>query len=665
MLVAMMFDISDNHIVEAEQLLIGEKKFDLNERVPFIRNFDTCDLLAVPGSGKTTLLQAKLYCISKHLPFESNKGILVLSHTNNAVNEVKDNLFKVIPQLFEYPNFVGTIQSFINKFLVNPILSIDYKTYININDNKYYEQEAVRFYYSLPQDIKNKLYGRFRNSGRGDTSLQVINFIKYFEINNDQKIVYNNMTMYSDPKKEIYKRLIKWKEDTLKQGLLNFKDSYFLANRAINKIPSLPKLLQKRFQFVFIDEMQDLDDQQIELTENIFIDHDSKTIVQRIGDVNQSIFSNSSNQVDTSWLIRNPLLLTGSNRLTRQNAEIVDHFQLIRNFNELPDTTISVNGLRENKKIIKPHLILFDSNTLNKIEKIFLKIIDEYDLNSEIEAKKYGFHIIGWNTVWKENNHDGKMRLIDLFPNKFSSKVNSNEKPTLSLFINLIFKNEQLSITTNLIELFLYILRLAYDIGASKNTESEKYNRTIFMNYISGLDVVESEMYYKNLYLITKYFNINKSRKFIYEKLKSFIKDEFSRIFRFEINLKIQEFLQQEYSEDFDVVYQSELNKDKINFHSVHSVKGKTHCATLYIETAYQRPTYETQKVIKNGSNPFLKRSKKYTGTYDRQAMKMMYVGFSRPTHLLCFACFKNNIKDELNDYKIADWEIIDLTEEH
>ena len=110
--------IDPKHIQESEQLFIKGNTFD-PERLDFINNLGTCDLLAVPGSGKTTALMAKLYCLSKHLPFEDGSGILVLAHTNAAVDEIEKKLKPHCPRLFEYPNFVGTIQGFVNKFLAN------------------------------------------------------------------------------------------------------------------------------------------------------------------------------------------------------------------------------------------------------------------------------------------------------------------------------------------------------------------------------------------------------------------------------------------------------------------------------------------------------------------------------------------------------------------
>ena len=86
--------ILDSDIEIAEKILLPTgMRFD-EERRSFIKDLNSCDLLAVPGSGKTTALQAKLCCISQHFPLEENQGVLVLSHTNNAVNEIKKKLGK-------------------------------------------------------------------------------------------------------------------------------------------------------------------------------------------------------------------------------------------------------------------------------------------------------------------------------------------------------------------------------------------------------------------------------------------------------------------------------------------------------------------------------------------------------------------------------------------
>jgi len=40
------------------------------------------------------------------------------------------------------------------------------------------------------------------------------------------------------------------------------------------------------------------------------------------------------------------------------------------------------------------------------------------------------------------------------------------------------------------------------------------------------------------------------------------------------------------------------------------------------------------------------------------ETLKMMYVGFSRPTHLLCFAVRKQNVEHDLERYVASGWTV-------
>ena len=85
-------DITDEEIVYAEGVLLPPGKHFDGERRDFIRCLGTIDLQAVPGSGKTTALLAKLLILEHHLPFADGSGILVISHTNSAINEIKNRI---------------------------------------------------------------------------------------------------------------------------------------------------------------------------------------------------------------------------------------------------------------------------------------------------------------------------------------------------------------------------------------------------------------------------------------------------------------------------------------------------------------------------------------------------------------------------------------------
>ena len=107
-----------------------------------------------------------------------------------------------------------------------------------------------------------------------------------------------------------------------------------------------------------------------------------------------------------------------------------------------------------------------------------------------------------------------------------------------------------------------------------------------------------------------------------------------------------------------------------INIGTVHSVKGMTHCATMYVETSYNNK-YESEYMIEDkttgrGRNkirtitsPFLMQDLQPKGNNAAMAKRMLYVGFSRPTHLLCYASEKRLWKDDvLRMMEDAGWKV-------
>ena len=90
----MQIEITDNEIEETEKLLLPNGLSFDKERRDFIKNLTTLDLQAVPGSGKTTALLSKLIILGNKLPLDDGAGILVISHTNAAVDEIKNRILR-------------------------------------------------------------------------------------------------------------------------------------------------------------------------------------------------------------------------------------------------------------------------------------------------------------------------------------------------------------------------------------------------------------------------------------------------------------------------------------------------------------------------------------------------------------------------------------------
>ena len=682
-------EIKDEHIKEVAKLLINGNEFDTIERVPFIKKLDSCDLLAVPGSGKTTALLAKLYCLSKQLPFKDGSGILVLSHTNAAINEIENKLKKVVPSLFEYPNFVGTIQSFVNKFLANPACFKKYSSYISQNDNDIYKREVEQFFNFLPwgakkdKMLKRELYGRANRNKKTKTSKEsydnTIEFIQNLKFDLlIQKIIYGNKdsTLYtaSGNAKEKYNQILDWKEDLFSKGLLNYRDSFYLAEWFMKNYPTIINLLQKRFKYVFIDEMQDLEKYQIDIIEKIFFTEKSPTVIQRIGDINQSIYNSGKKvKVQADWQVREPVMyLNNSYRLTKETADIVNFFTLDRQRDENGNPRFVVSGKRELDNPIKPHLILFDDATKNQLKSKFSELIKSFKLDKTVEGQKYNFKIIGWNAKWDDDkDHNGKLRLENIFEGYKKDKTTLKETyDSLSKYLQYFDKNKKTLEPARkaILNALIHILRIEgkmYTIIVRGKEKNKYYTQKALIKHIKE-DESKYEIF-KN-FLFQWSFDLAAKQKYeeVYNSIKTFINSDFKEWFSFEISEKSNEFVGENFEELIRVVKKQEENQLEIiniEVETVHSVKGQTHCATMYVETSYYN--YETEK--KRVKEALKKEEHTFNLSNDndkrgKQAFKMMYVGFSRPTHLLCFAVLKDNIKDEIDHYKNAGWQIIDLT---
>lgn len=103
----MEWQISDQDIQAAEELLLPHGAHFPEDARNVIRCWHSTDVAACPGSGKTTVLLAKLKLLADKMPLEKGAGICVLSHTNVAVDEIKNRLSDYADRLLNYPNYIA------------------------------------------------------------------------------------------------------------------------------------------------------------------------------------------------------------------------------------------------------------------------------------------------------------------------------------------------------------------------------------------------------------------------------------------------------------------------------------------------------------------------------------------------------------------------------
>ncbi|XOV91513.1 MAG: UvrD-helicase domain-containing protein [Bacteroidota bacterium] len=683
--------ISIDHIKKAElHLLEKDKSFESKERIPFIQNLNTCDLLAVPGSGKTTALLAKLYCLEKHLPFEDGSGILVLSHTNAAVDQIKSQLQHLSPKLFEYPNFVGTIQRFINEFLAIPhyVQEVGSKP-IHIDNEKYRSQlkNLVSNTFIARKEVKhlfnvsnlNWVYTFYISEKDGELLLYDRIGGKEISISKPRGRAKNPTDWNQETKEKIKINLIKVKKNIMEDGILSFEDCYYLASRFLKKRPSANSLLQSRFKYVFVDEMQDLDDYQIQIIDDVFFQEGSKTIIQRIGDKNQAIYSSGTTvKEECDWKTReesNPkkykdLAITGSYRLTNEIAEIVDSFVL-----KVHPINYKVTGKRKLDKTIPPHLLVFDWGTKDQLIDVFKELIQNHQLTDHIPSNPdHPFSVIAWSGNWKEDERNNasikkKVRLEDICFYSKEEKSKKEDFDSLSKHIQLFDREKRTleAIRKSILNALIHVLRLEgkkYDAEWRGKKVERYYSKSKLIEFLKNHEKANVYEDFKSKLYDWCIKVIQRKERQVFTSVKEFMEGDFRNWFALKINTDTQSFIG-----DFEEIPLTQsnniFNKDYLNIEvgSVHSAKGQTHCCTLYIETAYKRPVYETLKI--KSRRPFFKETHNCTSDMKMasEALKMMYVGFSRPTHLLCFAALKENLaKDDLEKFDKAGWKIKDLT---
>lgn len=653
--------ITDDDIFYSEKILLPEGKTFDDERKNFIRNLNTLDLQAVPGSGKTTVLLAKLLILERKLPFPDGSGILVLSHTNAAIDEIKHKIQKHCPKLFSYPNFIGTIQSFVDEFLAIPFYTSKFKKKPVRIDSEIFDEIASSYFKNLP------------NSGAKSWLLRQYdpeNFFKSLRFDVDLNLLKGmngEVCLRNDNNSATYKTFKTIKSKILQSGFLNYDDAYFLAELYLKYFPDIKNILQKRFSNVYVDEMQDMDTHQYDLLEKLFFDEgNSLSNFQRIGDKNQAIYN--SVKVNEIWNDRLVILrLSGSQRLSKAIADIVCDFALHTN------DEFEIVGLNECE--IKPHILVFENPSIKDIIPHFAQLVRTFkEDGSLIDFDKYPTKVIAWNTEWKvqaDSENIAKLRLVDYF-NGFKKDKQKPKPDYTCLKSYLLFydKNKLTleSIRKNILNAFLKILRLENVNGEDGRT----YTKKKLIDFIKQKDFIIHEQFHLNIYnwsigIIKRNTNDvwNEIKEYAPFFLGIYSVTPLSNSLNF-ISADVEDILMEnvEEPETTNIYKEADL---EIEITSVHAVKGQTHCATLYLESFFDRGygNYESERLRNQflGTQTITQTLATIPNSHDKiiQSTKMAYVGFSRPTNLLCIAIHKNRFDSHFSDINRDKWEVIEI----
>lgn len=235
---------------------------------------------ACPGSGKTTSIVNKLYTISKEVENESkHSGVLCLSFTNKAVEEIRTAYRNMHNEEITYPHKVSTIDSFISQEIVLPYWYLYEKcksSPIIIND---------------PSLLHNFFWYHYKKNGKLEEACVIRGYGKNAIIHKPEEIYIASNTYYHKQTKlgddlQLYgQKVVNYR---IRNGYLTSSDAIFLASEILDKNPIISELIVRRYPYIIVDEAQDTSEDQHKLIEKLC--KAGLKNLELIGDINQSIY---------------------------------------------------------------------------------------------------------------------------------------------------------------------------------------------------------------------------------------------------------------------------------------------------------------------------------------------------------------------------------------
>lgn len=614
-----------------EKLLLPNGCCFANDARNVINSWNSNDILACPGSGKTTVLIAKLKLIADKSPLKDGRGVCVLSHTNVAVSELKAKLGKSAERLLSYPNFVGTIQTFVDQYITFPFLRQFANTSIQVISDEDYANHLYSLICKTDSKLKWFIDQQYNAFGvkRYDS---VVKFMANIYTDDEggihlsgvNRVLAGKSTNSAISYARAIQRLLS------EEGLIRYNDTYRYTLLALKKYgSSLQTLLSRRFQYVFVDEYQDCSTLQRNVLDALF--SGTETIFQKIGDVDQAIY-NSTNDNTPVWQVEDSYMsIAHSNRYSQ---EIADVLSVLRTNQE---TIISSRGVQR----IKPTLFVYDSSSRLRVIPTFIQEIQSNGL-----AKPEGIY----KAVGMFENVSG-LKISDYWPT-FQKKVNQQSIVHFPDYISEIssaLANGSLSLSERWIRKLLS--KVLHYVGIKDEAEKE-YGSIFIKRYISNSF---PQIYQSSILSLSQIhdFSYSAVEKKVKEIFASLLGDGWLEIIPDSFMQPVRE--PQVASEDSHILYDE--SSISIVFDTVYGVKGETHDATLYLETETKKSS-DIRRIL-----PLLERKiTQCKNELQEKSRRCIYVGFSRPKYLLCLAISEKTYVG--HETAFSSWKIVDLRSE-
>ncbi len=230
-------------------------------------------IIAGAGSGKTRVLTTRIVYIIKEWGIDPRK-VMAITFTNKATNEMRSRINVQLPDDASRIQ-ISTIHAFCVVILRQEIKRMGYPsnfTILDQDDQKSIIKEAMKFL-----DLDSKKYSNA-------VLLEYIAGMKYAEVDGNEAIA-RAFNFYEKGKAEVYKYYL---ERQAQLYALDFDDLLLWAVRLFKSFPEVLERWQKKYQFILVDEFQDIDNTQYELIRLLATEN---TYIYVVGDPDQTIYT--------------------------------------------------------------------------------------------------------------------------------------------------------------------------------------------------------------------------------------------------------------------------------------------------------------------------------------------------------------------------------------
>jgi len=682
--------------IHKKRIRMDSKKLIPREKIEkCIKDKQSFVLQGGAGSGKTETLKQTLEFIAKKYP---NKKAACITHTNLAADEIASRVGKAYT--------ISTIHSFLNDlikdfkinihqiifeiFKLNKIERKELSFYDN--EEKLQKKEEHEKYKKLYEKYGRKLF-KIKNENIEKVSGKR-EYDKNPEIYNNElneKIETINIEIQEIIKNTDYNKIEynETKFDSLNNLTFGHDSLLTISHLLFEKYNLLGKILNDKFDFIFIDEYQDTNEQIIDIFLNLIPDA-SKTIIGLFGDSMQGIYDDGIGDVN-NYISSGKLIKIEKEDNFRCSEQVKDYINKFRNDSLKQEVALKKGETIEDRQgFVKLYYSIYNDKKPNshssaEVKEKYLSVLNS--LIKEVEKENNGFKKlmltnksisieVGFRDLYRIFNDRyldvkdeiekvlARIQILDLAKLYIAYK-NSKYNFVISELKKAGFVIKSITDKTRIKECFENILKP--DCSAMEAIEIAFDNKLIrksdaFSNFISRKDEKLKEL--KNNQEFQGFKKLFKEGHNTFSKISKvksdFHKEKFEEL---ENLLKTENFYTDMFSEklNFSEVInyykyitepeESIEEKEKIEFMTMHKTKGSGIENVIVVLDEYFWSKYDFKTIFNNETS-----NKKYEKT-----LKLFYVACSRAKSNLINVRLIPNEEEEIMKKYFNEYEKVEL----